>query len=212
MTDPDLWPLVRDERLRFADLLATLTSDDWRSPSLAAGWSVQDVAAHCIATAHTTPGSFVTQFAAAGFNFSKFAERNIRRYGAGTPDELVTETRATAGRTTKPPGPPQVPISEIVVHSEDVARPLGRTLDRSPQALVASLDFYQGAQPLVGAKKRSEGLHLVASDVDWQHGSGPTVSGPAIALLLAMSGRAAGLADLTGDGVGTMSARMPGSP
>jgi hypothetical protein len=155
MTSTGLWPLVHQERLRFADLLATLSPDDWASPS------------------------------------------------------LVAETRATAGRTSAPPGPPQVPISEIVVHSEDVARPLGRTMDRAPEALVASLDFYKGAQPLVGAKKRSEGLHLVATDVGWEHGSGPTVSGPAIAVLLAMSGRRAGLDDLTGDGVSTMTARMP---
>ena len=209
MTSTDLWPLVQQERLRFADLLATLTPDDWANPSLAAGWSVKDVAAHCVATAHTSPFSFVTQFAGAGFNFTKFNERNISRYGSGTPDALVAETRASAGRTSAPPGPPQVPISEIVVHSEDVARPLGRTMDRATEALVASLDFYKGAQPLVGAKKRSEGLHLVATDVDWEHGSGPTVSGPAIALLLAMSGRRAGLEDLTGDGVSAMTARMP---
>jgi hypothetical protein len=82
-------------------------------------------------------------------------------------------------------------------------------MDRAPEALVASLDFYKGAQPLVGAKKRSEGLHLVATDLGWKHGSGPTASGPAIALLLAMSGRRAGLDDLTGDGVSTMTARMP---
>jgi uncharacterized protein (TIGR03083 family) len=209
MTSTDLWPLVRQERLRLADLLATLTPDDWATPSLAAGWTVKDVAAHCVATAHTSPFSFVTQFAGAGFNFTKFNARNITRYGAGTADALVAETRASAGRTSKPPGPPQVPISEIVVHSEDVARPLGRTMDRATEALVASLDFYKGAQPLVGAKKRSEGLHLVATDVDWEHGSGPTVSGPAIALLLAMSGRRAGLEDLTGDGVSAMTARMP---
>ena len=208
MTSTDLWPLVQQERLRFADLLATLSPDDWANPSLAAGWTVKDVAAHCIATAHTTPVSFVTRFAGAGFNFTKFNENNVRRYAA-TPDALVAETRASAGRTSAPPGPPQVPISEIVVHSEDVARPLGRTMDRAAEALVASLDFYKGAQPLVGAKKRSEGLHLVATDVGWEHGSGPTVSGPAIALLLAMSGRPAGLDDLTGDGLGTMTARMP---
>ena len=46
MTSTDLWPLVQQERLRFADLLATLTPDDWTTPSLAAGWTVKDVAAH----------------------------------------------------------------------------------------------------------------------------------------------------------------------
>ena len=112
MTSTDLWPLVHQERLRFADLLATLTPDDWVNPSLAAGWTVKDVAAHCVATAHTTPVSFVTPFAGAAFHFSKFNENNIRRYRAGTADELVAETRASAGRTSAPPGPPQVPISE----------------------------------------------------------------------------------------------------
>ncbi len=209
MASPDLWPLTHRERERFADLLATLRPDDWSTPSVAAGWSVRDVVAHCISTAHTTPVSFVTGFAGAGFNFGKFAEKNIAKYSSRSPDQLVVETRASARRTSAPPGPPQVPLSEIVVHSEDVARPLGRSLDRAPEALVASLDFYKGAQPLIGGKKRAEGLHLAATDVGWEHGTGPTVSGPAISLLMALSGRRAGLADLDGDGLPTLTSRMP---
>ena len=42
---------------------------------------------------------------------------------------------------------------------------------------------------------------LRATDTDWQHGTGPEVSGPAVALLLAVTGRKATLDDLTGDGV-----------
>lgn len=209
MSSPDLWPLTHAERERFADLLATLTPEQWSAPSVATGWSVRDVVAHCISTAHTTPASFITGFVGAGFNFGKFAEKNIAKFSSRSPDELVAETRASARRTSAPPGPPQVPLSEIVVHSEDVARPLGRSLDRAPEALVASLGFYQGAQPLIGGKKRAEGLHLAASDVDWEHGSGPTVSGPAISLLMALSGRRAGLAELTGNGMDTLVSRMP---
>lgn len=209
MADPDLWSLTHHERERFADLLTTLRPEEWTTPSLAAGWTVKDVVAHCLATAHMTPPAFVLGLAGSGFQFHKMAEKNIRKYGGGSPAELVAETRATAGRRTAPPGPPQVPLSESVVHSEDVARPLGRTLDRAPEALVASLDFYRQAQPLIGGKKRAEGLHLVADDVGWEHGAGPTVSGPAIALLLALSGRRAGLADLTGEGLPALTARMP---
>jgi hypothetical protein len=41
----------------------------------------------------------------------------------------------------------------------------------------------------------------VASDTGWRHGNGPEASGPAIALVIAMTGRKAALDDLTGDGV-----------
>jgi uncharacterized protein (TIGR03083 family) len=208
-TSADLWPLTQHERERFADLLAALRPDEWTVPSLAAGWSVKDVAGHCLATADMTPRTFLLALAGSGFRFHVMAEKNIKKYGAGSPAELVSRTRESAGRRTAPPGPPQVPLSEAVVHSEDVARPLGRTLDRAPEALVASLDFYRRAQPLIGGRKRAEGLHLVADDVGWENGSGPTVSGRAIDLLLALSGRRAGLGGLSGDGAATLAARMP---
>ena len=61
----------------------------------------------------------------------------------------------------------------------------------------------------VGAKKRIAGLRLVATDLDWSHGTGPEVTGPALPLLLAMTGRSAGLADLAGAGLATLGTRMP---
>ncbi len=205
----DLWPLTHREREGFADLLSALRPDEWSTASLVAGWTVKDVVGHCLATAHMTPAAFVLGMASTGFRFNALSEKNIRKYGAGSPAELVARTRESAGRSTAPPGPPQVPLSEVVVHSEDVARALGRTVDRAPEALVASLDFYVRAQPLIGGRERAEGLRLVATDVGWEHGAGPTVSGPAIALLLALSGRPAGLADLGGDGSSQLIARMP---
>jgi hypothetical protein len=60
----------------------------------------------------------------------------------------------------------------------------------------------------VGTKKRIQGLKLAAIDLDWSHGSGPEVSGPGQALLLVMTGRAAGLGDLSGGGVGALRDRM----
>jgi len=205
----DLWPSTQRERERFADLLATLSPGEWTAPSLAAGWTVHDVVAHCLATAQMTAPSFLLAMAGSGFRFHVMAEKNIRKYGAGSHADLVARTRATADRRTAPPGPSQVPLSEVVVHGEDVVRPLGRALDRAPEALVASLDFYRQAQPLIGGRKRAEGLRLVADDVGWEHGTGPTVSGRAIDLLLALSGRRAGLNGLAGDGTATLSARIP---
>jgi uncharacterized protein (TIGR03083 family) len=205
----NIWPLVRAERERFADLLEQLTPEQWQQPSLCSGWTVRDVAAHCVSTAHTTPGSFFAGLVGSGFQFHKLSAKRIEQYGAGGPAAIVAATRESAGRTTGPPGPPQTPLSEIVMHSADVATPLGLNHQHAPEALTATLDFYKRAQLLIGAKRRSEGLHLVASDVGWEHGTGPTVSGPAISLLQAMSGRRAGLPTLTGDGVPTLTARMP---
>ena len=50
-------------------------------------------------------------------------------------------------------------------------------------------------------------LRLEATDIDWAHGSGPTVRGSAEALLLAMTGRTAALRHLDGDGVGALGGR-----
>jgi hypothetical protein len=68
-------------------------------------------------------------------------------------------------------------------------------------------DFYKGSNLIIGTKRRIGGVRLEATDVEWQHGSGPTVSGPIIDLLMAMTGRRPALDDLQGDGVATLSSR-----
>ena len=64
--------------------------------------------------------------------------------------------------------------------------------------------FYQGSNLLIGSKRRIAGVTLRATDADWSHGTGPEVSGPVLSLVMAMTGRTAVLADLTGDGVATL--------
>ena len=59
-------------------------------------------------------------------------------------------------------------------------------------------------------KKRVAGLHLHATDMDWSVGdtSMPELSGTGEALLMAIAGRHAALADLTGPGVETLRSRL----
>jgi hypothetical protein len=50
---------------------------------------------------------------------------------------------------------------------------------------------------------------LPATDADWDHGTGPEVTGPILSLVLAMTARgAATLPDLTGNGVATLAGRI----
>lgn len=55
---------------------------------------------------------------------------------------------------------------------------------------------------------RVAGLRLVATDVDWSHGDGPAVTGTGEGILLADSGRPAGLEHLDGEGVGALRERL----
>ena len=94
-----------------------------------------------------------------------------------------------------------------MVHAEDIRRPLGIVHDYPVDALTRLADFYTGSNLLIGAKKRVAGLTLRTTDADWSTGSGPEVAGPAIAIVMAMTGRTVAYHELTGDGVDTLRAR-----
>jgi hypothetical protein len=50
------------------------------------------------------------------------------------------------------------------------------------------------------ARKRYAGFRFIATDADWSAGAGAEVRGPIGGLLLLLTGRAAGLATLSGPG------------
>ena len=203
----DLWKLVHEQRHKVGDVLGELEDADWEAASLCTGWRVRDVAAHMVETHLMTPPRFVGKFAASGFRFDTFSANGVALHASQTPAELLAQYRETESRTTAPPGPKVTWLAEAVIHGEDVARPTGRSVAVSPEALVAVADFTRGTTALLHGKQRSVGLRLRATDVDWTVGDGPEVSGPAASLILAMTGRKAAFADLTGDGVETLSSR-----
>jgi uncharacterized protein (TIGR03083 family) len=98
-------------------------------------------------------------------------------------------------------------LGEVIVHGEDIRRPLGLT-HRSPEpALVAVADSWKTSNLLIGAKRRINGLRLRATDVEWVHGDGLEVAGPLQSLVLAMTGRKGVHHDLAGDGIAVLASR-----
>jgi len=208
MADPaDPWPLIHTEREALAGDLATLTDEQWATPSLCAGWSVRDVLGHMTSTAKMTPPAFLMAMAGAGFRFNTMAARGVARETAGTPAEGLAEFRRYSQATSHPPGPINTWLSETVVHATDIRRPLGLTRDYPEPTLVRTADFVKVTNPLLGARRRIEGLSLHATDADWASGSGPDVSGPLLSLIMAMTGRQAALAELSGEGVAILGER-----
>lgn len=200
--------MIEKERASLADALAALPEDDWDKPSLCSGWSVRQVVGHVIATANQTPGSFFTKFVGSGFSFNRLLAKDIERYTDGRSNpELVDSLRSRVQARTAPPGPTLSWLGETIVHSEDIFRALNGYRDHPVEHVTAAADFYTTSNLLIGAKKRIEGVKLQATDAEWSHGDGPEVSGPAIALVLAMTGRKVALDDLTGDGVEVLRGR-----
>jgi len=207
MKSDEIWKHIHAERGHMAATLTTLTPAQWAAPSWCAGWSVQDAAGHVLAAAEQTPGNFYKELIGAGFRFSVFTDRGAKRLAAVGPDELVRRLQARTSTTNHPPAPVMAMLGEIVVHGQDIRRPLGLEHRPPEAALVAVADSWKNSNLLIGSKRRIAGLRLKATDADWSHGDGPEVSGPLLALVLAMTGRKGAHADLSGDGLAALAAR-----
>jgi uncharacterized protein (TIGR03083 family) len=202
MTRVEMLDDVAAERLALADELEGLTDEQWATPSLCAGWTVRDVAAHLTLSTRTTVPRFVwATLKARGDVDRAFADEARERAGRFTTAELITQLRemARVDRRLRLSGPLD-PLNDLLVHRQDIAVPLGRTVDPPVERVAPCLPFIWAA-PFVGAAKRFAGLRLVATDSGWTEGEGPELRGPASGLLLALNGRPAGLERLEGPGL-----------
>ena len=206
-TDP--WPLIHAERAALIDDLAEIDPGSWDSPSLCGNWTVHEVLGHMTATARMTPSKFLAEMARSGFRFHTMTATAAAREASSPPAQSLAAFRGLLSATDHPPGPIDAMVGEAVVHSEDIRRPLGIRREYPIETVLRAADFYQRSNALIGAKNRIAGLTLRATDADWTTGTGPEVRGPAMALVMAMTGRGAALADLSGDGVATLGSRMP---
>ncbi|RNL61980.1 maleylpyruvate isomerase family mycothiol-dependent enzyme [Nocardioides marmoriginsengisoli] len=203
----DLWAAVAAERGALADDLAGLTDEQWGTRSLCQNWTVAQTLAHMTGTGSLTPLSFFGSFARAGFNFNKFANAQIDKHLGSDNAATLANFRTIEHSTSAPPGPKESWLGEAIVHAEDIRRPLGIKHVYDAGAVVQVADFYKGSNTLIGTKSRIAGLALRATDADWSHGEGEEVSGPMLPLLMAMTGRKAGCAELTGPGVALLEKR-----
>jgi uncharacterized protein (TIGR03083 family) len=217
MTDPALaadrnretgvWPLIRSERAALAADLADLTDEEWATPSLCAGLSVREVLAHLTAGSSLNAVSWLAGVIRCRFDFDKQVAMRLAEQLGATPGETLERFRRGVPGTTKPPLPGIAMLGETLVHGEDIRRPLGIRRDYPIDVVTETAEYYRGSDLVVVAKGRIGGLRLVADDGPFTTGSGPLVSGRTLALVMAMTGRAAYCDDLEGDGVEVLRSR-----
>jgi uncharacterized protein (TIGR03083 family) len=206
MTDP--MRLAQDERTDLADLLAGLTPGQWDGPTLCTKWRVRDVVAHIISYDDLGPLGLVGRFAQGWFVPDQVSEVGVQRYAAMSTDELLAELKnhlRPAGLTAGFGG--RIGLCDGLIHHQDIRRSLGLPREVPAERLVEALPFARTA-PTIKASRRVRGLRLVATDLDWTSGGGPSVEGPAEPLLMAMAGRRDALDELTGPGKVTMAERL----
>jgi uncharacterized protein (TIGR03083 family) len=174
---------------------------------LCAGWTVRDVVAHLAATAVLTKRGFVRGFIRAGFNVDRIVQRQVLTGRSYDPVELVAALQESANSTASPPLPTISRVVEIVVHGEDIRRPLGLQHTYRTDHIAAAVG-YVAADRLSGGKGRLAGLRLIGTDAGFVVGDGLEIEGPAVPLLLAACGRRVALPELSGPGADELGRRI----
>jgi len=204
------WAVIDRQRAVLADLLGNLAPHEWSEPSLCEGWTVRDVAAH-LSMAATAPAKEVFGYVVrARGNFDRMIHDSaVERAQERSPAQIVADLRGIVGSRKLAPGTFwRDPLLDVLVHGQDIARPLGRTVPSPVDACrVAAEWVWQRRFPFFPSR-RLRGLRLVAEDVDWARGVGAELRGPVLSLLLVSTGRGSGLADLHGPGVDVARTRL----
>jgi uncharacterized protein (TIGR03083 family) len=201
------WKMIHDERTRSADMLESLSPEQWTADTLCKGWNVHLVAAHMMVASEQSTGRFLKGLISSGFLFNVMTDRYVRVAAQLSPSDIVARIRARTTTTNKPPAPAMAMLGEVVVHGTDIREPLGIADNTSMDAKLACLDMFKGSNFPVAAKRTIAGLRLRATDANWSCGAGPEVAGPALALVMAMTTRPL-FASLTGEGVDTLRGRL----
>ena len=210
-TDADaLWAGIDDQRTRTADMLERLTREQWERPSLCDGWTVRHVAAHL---------TMQQQRVGDAVGFIRRHPRMLRSlalndfiHQAGlvqaqalTTEQIVAGIRGGIGSRRHNVGlTPLETLTDILVHSQDMAIPLGVDLPMLPSlSALAAARRWETRNTWLAKVNRPipwADYRLTATDTDWSRGEGPGVTGPMGAILLLITGRPVALDQLTGPG------------
>lgn len=205
-TDP--FPLIHDARARLARDLDGLTDEEWSTPSLCAGLSVRDVVAHLTAGASVSFPRWFAGLARARFDADAMVARQVVDHLGDDPADTLARFRAVVTSTTVPSRRHlDAWLGEVLVHGEDVRRPLGLVGPDGTHAWERVARFYVSRDFTVPSRTRTQGLQLQATDGPFAHGSGPSVRGSTRDLVMAAAGRRAYLDRLEGDGVEVLASR-----
>lgn len=150
----DMWSEVEAERHELADLLASLSPEQWDTPSLCEDWKVRHVVAH-LSQSNYGLASVAAAMMSARFNLSRALSRMALRAGAADPETLLEHFRRDISRRKRAPGMKPVSVlADVVAHHQDIRRPLGLRRQIPEPRLRAVADYAKSVGFPLGVKAR----------------------------------------------------------
>jgi uncharacterized protein (TIGR03083 family) len=186
-------PHIATTLTAIADLLESLTAEEWNAPSLRGGWRVRDVVGHLVWRLGSSRWELITSTARAAVprfgNLGRAVDALSREAAEAQPAELIRSVRRiAAAKTERRTRGGIAELTEAVVGGLDIAHPLGRTLPIDPLAsgAVAVRRSLLAPADVRGVLRART---LVAADAGWRVGRGPVIRGTAEAHILFLFGR-----------------------
>ena len=176
MNRDQIWQAIDAQRTSLTDLLEQLADDEWLQPSLCAGWTVRDVAAH-LTLQQLGPGATLGMMLRWQGSLDRTIQHVARlRAVTLTTRQIIAEIRGTIGSRRHTFGVTYLEtLTDILVHSQDIALPLGRRLGIPPDAaaVAASRVLSMRWPPPLPSARKMAGVRLSATDTSWSAGDGP---------------------------------------
>ncbi len=188
MDTDQVWRHIDAERSWMADFLESLPAEDWQHPSLCPDWSVREVGAH-LAFAHTPVRDLLWPAIRAGLRYDVVVRDTAIRSRL-THEQIVATLRGFLGSRRRVSFISDLePLIDILVHNQDIARPLGVDHPMPPEAAAAAADRVLATPAPIRRWRAPRGVRFVATDVDWSFGSGREVHATMGTHLLTLTGR-----------------------
>lgn len=182
--------LIAADRRAIADALDDLTDEQWRGPSMCAGWTPAHVLAHLTMPFRISGEDFMAGLQRCGGDFSTFSDEVAERDSKIPTADLVAVLRDNADNPWSPPGGGMAgALSHDVIHGLDITWPLDIEPQAPDRALTTVLDSITspGTHTVFGFPLT--GLELAATDLDWSTGAGARLAGRGRDLVMLLAGR-----------------------
>lgn len=193
------------ERTDLADLLVTLTPEQWEAQSLCVDWRVRDVVAHVISFDVSLLGMVRRAVRGRSVHINQVGVDELASLSTGQLLDRLRVHLRPQGLAASFGG--RLALLDVTIHHQDIRRPLGLPRDIPTDRLRQVLDGVVCSPELPG-RRIARGVRLIATDLEWSHGSGPEVLGPAEAVLMAVAGRWSAVGELAGPGQPLVASRI----